>query len=524
MVELLLILTFLVSVSYLYMFMRRMYPIAFIVINSITLSLVSTTLISLMFYYSISHQGIYILIIALLVMLLIEMEYLNKHPITKEVLVNKLFVMVFDSLLISIVFNAIYLIVARYTNGMNFIIQILFVIFLIGVYSVVQYGYGKLIKRVRLINRIYFFLLIVISVVILTISLNYRSSSAYDYNSALNPESAILTKVLETEEKRSIVLSNVSDIVIVEDFIYYVTSDEDITLYAYNVVDDSNTSLLVGNTTPNYQTNYICINQYRDSIYITSQTGLYYLANGVLTPMYLHNPGADDLELEDFYSALYLYEYSLEDETETLFFETETTRYVVDGDSLSEYPEPYDIDWLLYDVDLGYESLYKLAWKLKLYNFVIYEDYSIINGIQATYNLPSYLEDHILVSGYQLGSYQMPANLIIDLNDRAYLFNQTYLQTCKYKIEGTSTLCLETDSDREHIQIIDNSLYLNTWKYYGASTSIYQYDYEFDLFVLEQSPLTLNSYPVNKLGSSFWLVILLAFMPLYNRKSKLYDF
>jgi len=523
MVEFLLLLSFVILSLFTYGYMRKDFPKVYVIIHTITISLIVTLLINLSFYYGVSNILVGYLLLAIVVSLLVEMEYLSRHPLEVDGLREKFFATLFNAVIIGITFNAFYLLVIRYIPESPVLVQLFEFFGFVLVYFIIQVLYARMISRIRVIQRMFLPLIAIIAISMSLVS--YYYSNPEIGIEPTNPRATILGRNLYIDNLENHEKESVLDIVMVDNYIYYVEKGTEQKLYAYDIRNGTDTLLFTSVHSDNYLMDYICLNEYAGVIYVTTQSGLYFLENGELLEMYLHNLLVGDVEFEDFYGVLYLNSYSETNNTETLFYETESTLYMVSGDSLVEYPENYDLDWLIGEVNPGYDKLYKFARKLELYIVAEYGDTFIVNGSPLiTHATPiDYFNSRFRFFNTVLET-NLPDYLYIRLANRVYELATRENNLCTYEFRSVFDLCISSTRNNEALVLGENVVYLVTWNLWVEDFASGTFAYDFDVYTLAPGYLSFSAYPTNAMKPTCPWIFVVFFIPLYQKKQSLYDF
>jgi len=311
-----------------------------------------------------------------------------------------------------------------------------------------------------------------------------------------------------------------------DEFIYYVKSDTQVRLYVYDIKENQVELLFENSTTYSYEDNYIEIIVVDDLIYIATSTGLYYLDNNEVKPIFEHSIDTSDIQYIDYYGAFYLDDYSDSDDTNTLFYETKEAKYIIEGTSIMEYPLPYDPLELPYNLigDSPVLLMFKLAINLRKYTVVKQENgpvHTMSNGVVKSSNSTITMSDLESSYGYIREAYD-EYDGVITIDGKGFLVsheNYPNSETCDVELINILTFCIDQEHYDSYITVIDDVPYLveieyNTW------SSVSNMLHVSNLKVL---PSTFNTAQLKALTPLFTLGLLFIFIPILKYEDPFID-
>ena len=102
----------------------------------------------------------------------------------------------------------------------------------------------------------------------------------------------------------------------------------------------------------------------------------------------------EDVQYDDYYSAFYKGSYDEETEKYPLYYETQDSKYNIDGIQITDFPDPYDPDDIPHNLnsDSPITRLYKLSLNLRKFN--------IIEQEETNYTRTTIMSSSVTTSGY----------------------------------------------------------------------------------------------------------------------------
>lgn len=508
------------------------------------LLLTSTALIANIVVFSIKDFGDYLMYFVgvnlatyLIYILMIKKYKSNVNKTLLDVYMKD----VINLIVIVLVFNFAWYFVIEFFSSTNYIVQTLYVILFMGIYTIMQLVFRKKLSHGLTLLA---YSIVVGSLVFIGTVSNIIDSYGSTYNfyfgryreAYFDLENTIIDRKLVLEDSNIFEFDSETQAVIIDEYIYYVEKDVEFELHRFDIASSLDEVILTSPTSNNNDDFYMDLvyEEFEDIIFVTTYDSLYLIDNNEISVLYSREIDSNAKQYIDYYSALYKEIYGTwylgED---IIYYETESNRYIFDKESkvLVDDTLNWDSNELIYYVseDCNLDFMFKLSVDFYERQILIGESNYVLSkySSEAYDNSTSYVdlvdsEITDMEKGYDISakSYVWDKAMITfqgeefvkEIIDNEYYYSNTSINKIfsKYETDWSGIYLLKPIE-------IDNQLYIEYVNrvYDEEDRASFNVSIEYNIYSL--SDYSYSTYFTED-NTYYMVCAFLVFIPIYNNK------